>query len=183
MNPEESRNAVHTLLRRQGKAENSEIRALLGGRQELLIQVRERLLFEELAEDIRGVGLRYPGPTAKPTESPGPVKLFLRYGRRAAAALAERLAKDLKPKGCEVWRAQENSPKPNFLVLLGDRYGLRPLPEAIPSMGLAALEKAAHAESAERKFGQNHLLENGIGWIYKFISGQNPLHNPSFGRV
>src|SRR4051812_20661043 len=29
----------------------------------------------------------------------------------------------------ELRRAQEMSPKPNFLLLLGDRYGWRPLPE------------------------------------------------------
>src|SRR5262249_5736207 len=31
----------------------------------------------------------------------------------------------------ELRRAQEVSPRPNFLVLLGDRYGWRPLPEVI----------------------------------------------------
>ena len=31
----------------------------------------------------------------------------------------------------ELRRAQEISPKPNFLILLGNRYGWRPLPEEI----------------------------------------------------
>jgi NACHT domain- and WD repeat-containing protein len=33
----------------------------------------------------------------------------------------------------EIARCQELSPRPNFLVLLGDRYGWRPLPEEIPA--------------------------------------------------
>jgi WD40 repeat protein len=32
----------------------------------------------------------------------------------------------------EIARCQEQSPRPNFLILLGDRYGWRPLPEVIP---------------------------------------------------
>ena len=31
----------------------------------------------------------------------------------------------------EVARCQEVSPRPNFVVLLGDRYGWRPLPEVV----------------------------------------------------
>ncbi len=31
----------------------------------------------------------------------------------------------------ELHRAQEASPEPNFLILLGDKYGWRPLPETI----------------------------------------------------
>jgi hypothetical protein len=33
----------------------------------------------------------------------------------------------------ELERCQEGGPKPNFLILLGDRYGWRPLPEVIPA--------------------------------------------------
>jgi len=33
----------------------------------------------------------------------------------------------------ELARCQEGTPKPNFLMLLGDRYGWRPLPETIPA--------------------------------------------------
>ena len=33
----------------------------------------------------------------------------------------------------ELKRCQEGRPKPNFLILLGDRYGWRPLPETIPA--------------------------------------------------
>ncbi len=33
----------------------------------------------------------------------------------------------------EIARGQKTSPKPNFIVLLGDRYGWRPLPYEIPA--------------------------------------------------
>ena len=43
----------------------------------------------------------------------------------------------------ELRRAQEISPKPNFLILLGDRYGWRPLPEEISMEEFHTLEHAA----------------------------------------
>lgn len=47
----------------------------------------------------------------------------------------------------EVRRCKELSPKPNFLILLGDRYGWRPLPSEIPdSVFQHILEKIADPE-------------------------------------
>src|SRR5207244_11599299 len=43
----------------------------------------------------------------------------------------------------ELRRAQEISPQPNFLVLLGDRYGWRPLPEEVSEDEFRRLEQAA----------------------------------------
>lgn len=45
----------------------------------------------------------------------------------------------------ELRRAQEISPRPNFLILLGDRYGWRPLPEEI---SVEEFTKLAHAATA-----------------------------------
>ncbi len=39
----------------------------------------------------------------------------------------------------EIERCRQVSPKPNFIVLLGDRYGWRPLPATIPASEMAAL--------------------------------------------
>src|SRR5437870_1868761 len=39
----------------------------------------------------------------------------------------------------ELHRSQQVSPQPNFLILLGDRYGWRPLPEEIPEVGFQEL--------------------------------------------
>ena len=49
----------------------------------------------------------------------------------------------------ELRRAQEISPRPNFLILLGNRYGWRPLPEDISVREFGELEGIALAESAE----------------------------------
>lgn len=43
----------------------------------------------------------------------------------------------------ELRRSQEVSPEPNFLILLGNRYGWRPLPEGISADELRSLEEAA----------------------------------------
>ncbi|NUQ66603.1 MAG: DUF4062 domain-containing protein, partial [Pirellulales bacterium] len=43
----------------------------------------------------------------------------------------------------ELRRSQEVSPEPNFLILLGNRYGWRPLPEEISADEFRSLEEAA----------------------------------------
>lgn len=40
----------------------------------------------------------------------------------------------------EIERCQRVTPRPNFVVLLGDRYGWRPLPPEIPAAEFAAIE-------------------------------------------
>ena len=47
----------------------------------------------------------------------------------------------------EIERCQKVTPRPNFVVLLGDRYGWRPLPPEIPAAEFAAIEpKVAAAD-------------------------------------
>jgi hypothetical protein len=41
----------------------------------------------------------------------------------------------------EISRCQQTTPRPNFIVLLGDRYGWRPLPATIPAPELEALSE------------------------------------------
>jgi hypothetical protein len=53
----------------------------------------------------------------------------LRWGVRDEAGLDQQTMKICLD---EVSRSQRASPKPNFIVLLGDRYGWRPLPAEIP---------------------------------------------------
>lgn len=57
----ESREIILELLRRNGKAKNSEMLALLNGDEKLLDQVREDLLFTDMADDKKGIGLIYIG--------------------------------------------------------------------------------------------------------------------------
>jgi NACHT domain- and WD repeat-containing protein len=54
----------------------------------------------------------------------------LRWGVRDEAGLDQQTMKICLD---EVSRSQRASPKPNFIVLLGDRYGWRPLPADIPA--------------------------------------------------
>jgi hypothetical protein len=53
----------------------------------------------------------------------------------------------------ELRRAQEISPRPNFLILLGNRYGWRPLPEEISVNEFEELKKAATTDDVERQVG------------------------------
>lgn len=67
----------------------------------------------------------------------------------------------------EIARCQELSPRPNFLVLLGDRYGWQPLPEEIPSDVFRAIA-AQVAEPDMRR-----LLES---WYREDLNGRPPVH-------
>src|SRR5512137_2332901 len=54
----------------------------------------------------------------------------LRWGISEEAALDQQTMKICLG---EIERCQKTSPRPNFIVLLGDRYGWRPLPFEIPA--------------------------------------------------
>ncbi len=49
----------------------------------------------------------------------------------------------------EIERCQRVTPRPNFVVLLGDRYGWRPLPPEIPAAEFAAIEAKVTAADDE----------------------------------
>ena len=50
----------------------------------------------------------------------------------------------------EIARCQRITPRPNFLILLGDRYGWRPLPPRVPAAEFAAI-RALRTDSASRE--------------------------------
>ena len=54
----------------------------------------------------------------------------LRWGVREEAGLDQQTMKICLG---EIERCQKITPRPNFIVLLGDRYGWRPLPAEIPA--------------------------------------------------
>lgn len=60
---DEAREVILDLLRREGKAGNRQMLQLLGGDRDTWEQVREELILNDLAEDKKGVGLVYIGPT------------------------------------------------------------------------------------------------------------------------
>ena len=68
----------------------------------------------------------------------------------------------------ELRRSQEISPRPNFLILLGDRYGWRPLPEEISTDEFARLAKTAAGEPITLK-----ILEQ---WYRRDDNAVPPVH-------
>jgi hypothetical protein len=52
----------------------------------------------------------------------------------------------------EIKRCQELTPRPNFVVLLGDRHGWRPLPAASPENEFRALEARGSHPSLRRRY-------------------------------
>ena len=64
----------------------------------------------------------------------------LRWGISEEAGLDQRTSRICLQ---ELERCQDTSPRPNFIILLGNRYGWRPLPEEIDAVEFAAIEKKA----------------------------------------
>jgi len=68
----------------------------------------------------------------------------LRWGVRDEAGLDQQAMKICLG---EIERCQKITPRPNFLVLLGDRYGWRPLPSEIPAAEFADLLNAVPGQA------------------------------------
>ncbi|MGC9319315.1 MAG: AAA family ATPase, partial [Armatimonadota bacterium] len=70
----------------------------------------------------------------------------------------------------EIRRCQQVTPRPNFIVLLGDRYGWRPVPEIIPQPELAAIRP--HLSDEERALVERWyaLDENAVPPEYCLLS-------------
>ena len=68
MNFEEARRKILIILRNEGKSKNSDMIQVLEGDVALFEQVREDLIFNDLAEDKKGVGLIYIGPSTTAQE-------------------------------------------------------------------------------------------------------------------
>lgn len=79
----------------------------------------------------------------------------LRWGVTSEASLDNRTMRICLQ---ELQRCKELSPKPNFILLLGERYGWIPLPEILPiDIGMELLEKAN--ESERLLFNKWYLLD------------------------
>src|SRR5271169_4876911 len=79
----------------------------------------------------------------------------LRWGIREEASAGQRTMRICLS---EVARCQEISPRPNFVVLLGDRYGWRPLPEVVGAAefeALAALLAPPDLAAAEAAYSRD----------------------------
>lgn len=80
----------------------------------------------------------------------------LRWGVPTEASLDQRTMSICL---AEVARCQEVSPRPNFLVLLGDRYGWRPLPDAIDASRFESILDAMPADASEAARGRGLALQ------------------------
>jgi WD40 repeat protein len=83
----------------------------------------------------------------------------LRWGVSREASLDQRTMQICLT---EIARCQEVTVRPNFLVLLGDRYGWRPLPEEIPAHEWKALRPQLAADIRDELEGWYWLDENAV---------------------
>ena len=78
----------------------------------------------------------------------------------------------------ELKRCQKVTPRPNFLVLLGERYGWVPIPTNIPQSEMQRMEKQfTEDENAFIIFDENDKAKNeseGTGW-YRLDTNAVPL--------
>lgn len=93
----------------------------------------------------------------------------LRWGVREEAALDHQAMKICLE---EIKRCQKTTPRPNFIVLLGDRYGWMPVPAEIPADEFEELERYL-TDNADRDFLHAWYKrdENAISWEGKSVEG------------
>ena len=127
MNFDEAREIVIRLLREKQKAKNSELLRAIGGDATLLEQIREDLLFYDLAEEKKGGliysgeaaiidGLNCPPPAERPADGGGQDRheepkypVFISYSRQDESEAA-RLVSDLAVRGVRVFRDSREIP-------------------------------------------------------------------------
>ena len=85
----------------------------------------------------------------------------LRWGVRDEAGLDQQTMKICLD---EVSRSQRASPRPNFIVLLGDRYGWRPLPAEIPAREFEHILARVIPDENELLLWRDQQPENKKGW-------------------
>ena len=93
-----------------------------------------RIVFPAIDDLCRGFGVRFQA-------------IDLRWGISADAG---RDQQTLQICLAEIARCQRITPRPNFLILLGDRYGWRPLPPRVPAAEFAAI-RALRTDAASRE--------------------------------
>jgi WD40 repeat protein len=76
----------------------------------------------------------------------------------------------------ELKRCQEARPKPNFLVLLGDRYGWQPLPEIIPAEPFAQLRNRLPAPMQELFEWRDTQPLEAKGWYRRDDNAVPPVY-------
>jgi tetratricopeptide (TPR) repeat protein len=88
----------------------------------------------------------------------------LRWGISSEAALDQQTMKICLS---EIARCQTISPKPNFIILIGNRYGWRPLPYEIPGPEFQRILNKIHYTDIRKKLKHWYLLdENAVPAMY-----------------
>ncbi len=88
----------------------------------------------------------------------------LRWGVSEEAALDQQTMKICRE---EIARCQQISPQPNFIVLLGDRYGWCPLPYEIPTLEFSEiLHNVTNAEDTELLSNWYRCDDNAVPPVY-----------------
>ena len=85
----------------------------------------------------------------------------LRWGVSTEAALDQSA---MRVCLAEIARCQAVTPRPNFLVLLGDRYGWRPLPDAVPAAEFEALLAHLPGDVQEQLLWRDDQPDDAKGW-------------------
>jgi NACHT domain- and WD repeat-containing protein len=83
----------------------------------------------------------------------------------------------------EVRRCQETSPRPNFLVLLGDRYGWCPLPASIEAVELEEITAGLSDRDREILLFDEAGPEEGNGWYRRDDNAVPPAYRLRERRV
>jgi WD40 repeat protein len=122
MDFESAQKIILTYLQSWKGATNSKLIDLIEGDASLFERVKEDLIFNDLAEDKKGVGLVYIDPEKvtddinieirpeqKIVQISGSAsrKVFISYGRKDAEEIANKLLTDLRTKGHDVWLDKE----------------------------------------------------------------------------
>jgi WD40 repeat protein len=85
----------------------------------------------------------------------------------------------------EIARCQETTPRPNFLILLGDRYGWQPLPSQIPATEFEAILNVLDEENRKLLHTWYHRDDNAVPTEYvllpRVVGG--PFQNPQAWAV
>jgi WD40 repeat protein len=85
----------------------------------------------------------------------------LRWGVSEEAALDQQTMKICL---AEIERCQKVSPRPNFIILLGDRYGWRPLPYAIPANEFEKIIPLIKPAEQDQLRWKEEQVEDQKGW-------------------
>jgi hypothetical protein len=98
----------------------------------------------------------------------------LRWGVREEAGLDQQTMRICLD---EVSRSQRASPRPNFIVLLGDRYGWRPLPAEIPAAEFDEILKRAAPDERELLLWTDAQPDDKKGWYRRDDNSLPPVYS------